>query len=433
MKRAIVVGTGAGGATAAKELQGEFDVTVLEAGGPFRPFNTDISLVEKVKRAGLLFDEREIQLLFPAMRIQKTADHMVLVKGIASGGTTTIATGNALRMDTGLKAIGIDLDPEFEELFAEIPASTDHQRRWRPVTKRLFEICEEMGLDPRPTPKMVDYAKCIRCGECVLGCKQGAKWDSRKFLNAAVGKGARLVERCIVERFITENGTVNGVETRRGLKRQFYPADLVVLAAGGLGTPVILENSGIDCQPSMFVDPVLCVATEWNDSYQNKEIPMPFVVQRDHFIISPYFDYLSFFFNRDWKYRPHNTLSLMIKLADSNAGNITNKVVDKRLTGTDKKHLQEGVDICTEILGRLGAKRENVFLGSLNAGHPGGMLPLTESEAASFHHHRLPRNLYVADATLFPQSLGNPPIFTIMAMAKRISKLCKSGGMYSNN
>jgi len=32
MKKAIVVGSGAGGATAAKELQGAFDVTLLEAG-----------------------------------------------------------------------------------------------------------------------------------------------------------------------------------------------------------------------------------------------------------------------------------------------------------------------------------------------------------------------------------------------------------------
>ena len=32
MQTAIVVGSGAGGATVAKELQGAFDVTVLEAG-----------------------------------------------------------------------------------------------------------------------------------------------------------------------------------------------------------------------------------------------------------------------------------------------------------------------------------------------------------------------------------------------------------------
>jgi choline dehydrogenase-like flavoprotein len=52
------------------------------------------------------------------------------------------------------------------------------------------------------------------------------------------------------------------------------------------------------------------------------------------------------------------------------------------------------------------------------------MLPLTEDEADSFHHGRLPENLYVADATLIPESLGNPPILTIIAIAKRVSKIC---------
>jgi choline dehydrogenase-like flavoprotein len=31
--------------------------------------------------------------------------------------------------------------------------------------------------------------------------------------------------------------------------------------------------------------------------------------------------------------------------------------------------------------------------------------------------------VYVADASLFPRSLGNPPILTIIAMAKRIGRL----------
>jgi len=51
------------------------------------------------------------------------------------------------------------------------------------------------------------------------------------------------------------------------------------------------------------------------------------------------------------------------------------------------------------------------------------MLPLTELEANTFHHSRLPANLYAADATLLPHSLGNPPILTIIALAKRVSKL----------
>ena len=76
-----------------------------------------------------------------------------------------------------------------------------------------------------------------------------------------------------------------------------------------------------------------------------------------------------------------------------------------------------------ELRGRCAPAPEDVVLGAVNAGHPGGMLPLTRDSAASFHDGRLPDNVYVADASLFPESLGNPPILTIVAMANRIGRL----------
>jgi choline dehydrogenase-like flavoprotein len=422
MKKAIVVGTGAGGATVAKELQGRFDVTILEAGKEFHPF-TQLSMVETIKKTGLLFDEREIQLVFPTYKIRRAGDGMVLVSGVGLGGTTTLCTGNALRMDGDLRAMGFDLDAEFEEIAREIPISTAHQRRWRHSTRRLFEIFQEMGLDPRPTPKMGDPDRCINCGRCVLGCPQGAKWDSRRFLEVALANGADLVSSCRVEKVVVRDGRATGVEGRQGLTRRFYPADLVVLAAGGLGTPVILDASGIECEPTLFVDPVLCVAANVPGSRLDRDIPMPFVSQRQGFILSPYFDYLSYFFNRAWRAPAGDIAAIMIKLADSNRGSISARRLDKTLTGEDKARLREGVETCTEILVRYGASAERVFLGTLNAGHPGGMLPLTAAERETLHPDRLPANLYVADATLIPKSLGNPPILTIIALAKRVSRV----------
>jgi choline dehydrogenase-like flavoprotein len=423
MKKVIVVGSGAGGAAAAMKLQGKFNVTILEAGREFRPFSFSLSALEKLKKTGLFFDEREINLLFPSMKIQKTKDRMVMVSGAGLGGTTTLSAGNALRMDKGLKELGIDLDDEFEELYSEIPVTADHQYKWRDSTKRLFEICRELGLDPQPIPKLGDYRRCANCGRCVLGCKHSVKWDSRQFLKAALEKGAHLVTGCKVLKVVFENGSVKGVQALKGLNSLFYSADTVILAAGGFSTPLILQNSGIECESRLFVDPVLCVAAESKGSFQNKEFSMPFAVQKEHFILSPYFDYISFFFNKNWRYPASDTLALMIKLADSNSGSIDNKNIKKILTAIDKERLHEGVEICEEILGRYGIRKDSLFLGTINAGHPGGMLPLTKQEAETFHNPKLPENLYVADATLFPESLGNPPILTIIAMAKRVSKI----------
>ncbi len=424
MRKAIVVGSGAGGATAAKELQGTYDVTVLESGKEFRPFGMNLSLVEKIKKTGLMWDEREIQLLFPAMKIRKTKDRMVMVNGVGLGGTTTLATGNGVRLDNDLKEIGINLDAEFDELSREIPISTDHQKRWRPATRRLFDICRNMNLNPAPLPKMGDNKKCINCGRCVLGCAYGAKWDSRMFLQQAKIKGANIKTGCRVERVAISGSKAIGVTIKRGMRSEFYSADLIILAAGGFGTPVILESSGIPCDTQLFVDPVLCVAAQWENAFQNKEISMPFVIQKDGYILSPYFDYLSYFFNKDWSFPAQDTLGLMIKLADTTNGSVSKNRIEKTLDNRDRNTLREGVDLCCEIFCRLGIKKEKTILGTINAGHPGGMLPLTADDASTLHSKRLPENLYVADASLFPKSLGNPPILTIMAMAKRICKIC---------
>ena len=118
-------------------------------------------------------------------------------------------------------------------------------------------------------------------------------------------------------------------------------------------------------------------------------------------------------------------MSLMIKLADRPGGSATLRGFRKALHPEDRGRLNEGVAMCREILSRLWIPGEKSFLGTINAGHPGGMLPLTERESASFHPGVLPENVYIADTSLFPRSLGKPPILNTIAMAKRIGRLCR--------
>ena len=128
----------------------------------------NLQIPERFKRAGLLFDAREISLLFPAMKIDKAGERMIHVRGIGTGGTTTIAAGNALRLDDDFRKAGIDLDEAFDELAGEIPITVDHRPFWRPPTnRRFFEVCREMGIDPRPTPKM---GRQNRCGTAGAAC-----------------------------------------------------------------------------------------------------------------------------------------------------------------------------------------------------------------------------------------------------------------------
>lgn len=421
-KTAIVIGTGAGGATIAKELQGRYQVTMLEEGRPFKPFGLSVDRMAKLRASRMYFDERLIRMFLPAMLVEKTKD-MVMVRGIGVGGTTTLATGNAVRYDGAIRDLGIDLDKQFEELYDELPITQDHQKDWTKTTEDMFRLFEDMGLKPVVTPKLMDASRCVGCGHCAIGCPTGAKWDTRTFVDEAVAKGARLITGCRVTSLKIRDGKVIGVYAWHKGQRIMYLADLVILAAGGLGTPVILEKSGIACEKKLFVDPVLCVAGEIPGLGQDNQVLMPFISQQDGYILSPYMDYLSFFFNKKW-YKPmKNIASVMIKLADEEVGSTDGRKIDKTMTPLDNERMAKAVEQSREILEKMGVPREKQFLGTLNAGHPGGMLPLTEAEKDSLHNPALPENLYVADATILPKAMGNPPILTIMALAKKIAEL----------
>ena len=425
-KRVIVVGTGAGGALMADALQGPFDVTILEAGKDFRPFSLPVDMLASFRSTGLFLDERMIQILFPAMQVRKSED-MIMVNGIGVGGTTTLATGNAVRYEGYFEKIGMDLTREYDFLEKTLPITTEHEKYWNPASRELFARFEKLGLDPRPTPKFLKSPACACCGHCAIGCPHGTKWDTRDLVKSAVEKGARLLTGCRVEKVLVEEGEARAVKAFLGLKPYLFRADLVILAAGGFGTPVILENSGIDCQKTLFVDPVLCLAARREDFRQDSQLLMPFYSKRDGYMLSPYLDYLSFFFDRKWRFPKKDMVSLMVKMADDSAGLSEKRGIHKKLTSGDRERLERGLQDCREILSDMGISEEDTFLGIVNAGHPGGMLPLTEKTAVTVHDPALPGNLYVADGTIMPGSAGLPPILTIMALSLRIAERIREG------
>ena len=115
--------------------------------------------------------------------------------------------------------------------------------------------------------------------------------------------------------------------------------------------------------------------------------------------------------------------SIMIKLSDEEKGYTDGKKIYKTMSASDHKKMAEAVELSRDILEKICVPRQKQFLGTLNAGHPGGMLPLTAAEKDTLHNPALPDNLYVADATILPEAMGNPPILTIMALSRKIAKV----------
>jgi choline dehydrogenase-like flavoprotein len=419
--RAIVVGTGAGGATAARELaRNGLDVVVLETGGPFKPFTRKIQWAAPLRRAGLLGGEGTLTRLFPAMEARRSSKELVLVRGMAVGGCTVISCGNIVRAERGLREIGLDLTPEFDELERLIGPRPLPRPLWRPLTGRMFDAAAKMGLAPRPTPKAVDSARCARCGLCELGCARGARWDSRRFLDEALAAGARLRTRTPVTKVLVKKGRAQGVVAGRG---ETIKGDVVVLAAGGIGDAQILRASGLWAQDRLWADIVLTVGGVSKGARMLDESPMVWFSQREDHIISPYVDILSHWFHPPWRKIPlEDRVGVMIKLADEENGTVLGDgTVKKEVTKKDRERLDRAVGTVRALMESAGVS--GPFMeGMLNGGHLGGTVPLTKEDVATMHPSRLPEGLWVADLSLAPRSQGMPTMLTAAALALRVAR-----------
>lgn len=423
--KAIVVGSGAGGATAARELAGRgFDVLVLEAGRPFRPLDRRVlRWADPLRRAGLLGSTGLIPWIFPPMRAQRSSPDLALLRGVTTGGSTVVACGNIVRAEYGLAEVGLNLKEEFAELEALIGIRPFPSQRWRPVTRRMFEAAEALGLAPQPTPKAVDAGKCIACGMCEVGCATGARWDARRFLADAVARGAVVRTAAPVQRLVLDDGRVRGVQVGRGRTAERVEADAVVLAAGGIGTAQILRASGLPAEDTLWVDIVLTIGGRAEGARQHREPPMVWYAQREGYILSPYPDLLSHWFHRPWRrVSLEDRVGLMIKIADTPQGVVAaDGTVRKALTAADHRRLAQAEAIAREVMGNAGV-RGPLTASMLCGGHLGGTVPLRREDVPGMRPAALPAGLWVADLSLLPQSQGMPTILTTAALALRVAR-----------
>jgi choline dehydrogenase-like flavoprotein len=422
--KAVVVGSGAGGATVARELvQRGFDVTILEAGKPFSPLTHKVSWFSPFRGSWFLKDENSIKKVFPHYSVTRASRDLAIFRGITEGGCTSIACGSMVRAERGLKEIGLDLAEEFEEIEETLTIAPISRKKWRPLTQQMYDNAERLGYAPKPTPKVSDSSKCVGCGYCELGCITGAKWDSRYVYEDYLGKGITLLTNTIVQKVLLESNSACGVLVSHDSLTEKIKADIVVLSAGGVGTAQILLASNLPVRKSLWVDVVLTVGGVQKGSRMLDEPPMAWFVKKDNYILSPYFDLLSFWFHKPWKdVSMKDRVGMMIKLADSEQGTVSiDGTVTKSLTKVDYESLDEAKAEAIQIMKTSGVLGPFVD-GMIHGGHLGGTVPLTKDDVETMHPSWLPQDLWVADLSLMPRSQGLPTMLTTSALSLRVAK-----------
>ena len=412
---AIVVGSGPGGASTARELARRgMRVLILEQGSavPVAGTLTQMASMAAVPGRGAFIHR----------------DASLLVQGVTAGGSSTVNFATASDPPAALFAQhGIDLGGALAELRAELPIGPLPDSLVGPMATRIMHGARALGMPWNKLDKMIRPQLCrSACWRCAYGCPFGAKWTARDFIDESVTHGSTLLDKATVLRAVIEDGQVRGVEYIRNGVSEVATAPLVVLAGGGVGSPRLLHASGLWPRTSTFFsDPVVAVMGTVEGLDGGAEVPMAFGMRLDEDGVSladltlpkPMYQAFAAQVGRVDRLLAHaSTLSIMVKIRDEIGGSVGPRWVDKTLQQADRNKLAHGVGIARDILKACGATR--IFKSLHFAAHPGGSVRIGDGVDSNLR--TAAAGLYVCDAAVIPQAWGLPPTLTLLCLGKRL-------------
>ena len=305
------------------------------------------------------------------------------------------------------------------------------------------------------------------------------------YIPLALAAGATLYSDCVAEKIHVEKGRVTGVSAELPSGELYVQSDIVVLAAGAINSPQLwlksrLPNANRRVGKNLHLHPAAFVGGIFNETINGQlGIPQSYYIDQfldlrrapdSGYLLMPAFGSQMIVaaslpgFGEDHRglmERYHHIAALLVLLHDRTAGRVSvdfkgSPDISYRLRRSDKKLLVEGIinaarllfaagateilmpytqhfpiktEADLEIIRRRGIVPNDIMLAS---SHPQGTLRMGENPNRSVvnlsgESHAV-KGLFVADASLFPTSIGVPPTLTIAALATHVAhRIMESG------
>jgi choline dehydrogenase-like flavoprotein len=470
----VIVGSGAGGAvTAAILAEAGLDVIVLEA-GPYAnrttyPDDPVEALTALYRDGGLTIAEGRPAIPVPV--------------GRAVGGTTVINSGTCLRapehvLERWRSEHGIEWAMDLEAEFADAEKRLRVQRvdveRMGRNGQLFMAGADAIGASGGPLSR--NAGRCVQCSSCPKGCRIDAKRAMHvTYLPRAAEAGARVRAGVSVDRITFEDSRAVGVrcsvDGEDGGRRYEVRARNVVCAGGAFGTPELLLRSGLGdgngaLGRNLHIHPAAWIGARFDHEVRGWDGVM------QSYYVDQWFDrgllleatFTPLAFGAQWLPgvgREHQQRVLAydriastgVHLSDRSSGRVSlagdgSLRLGYRLTKDDARLLTYGIARAAEIFFAAGAREVYPQVSGSPVIRPGGVAAFesspprpSELRLEAFHPMgtaamgtdpsrsvttptgtvRGAENLYVADASLLPTSLGVNPMMTVIACASRIA------------
>ena len=207
-----IVGSGAGGAVVAAQLQqAGFKVIVVEEGGHYTKANFHMR------------EDEAFPMLYQEAGTRTTKDlNFTILQGRAVGGSTVVNWTTSFRTPEPVyeywkrhHGVGelsyADLVPHWDEIEKRLSVHQVDYEDTNRNNRLLYDGCKKLGLSVETTRRNVKG--CWNLGYCGMGCPTNAKQSMLvTYLPDAVAAGATVLSRCRVDKLTATAGVVDSAE-----------------------------------------------------------------------------------------------------------------------------------------------------------------------------------------------------------------------------